>query len=53
MLLRLEGSYDELVLIPGFFDLPGSTKKYSRITRIYVSQKETCYNGQEHPSSSL
>lgn len=46
----LEGSYDELLVIPGFFDLPGSTHKHARVTRIYVSQKDTCYNGQERPN---
>lgn len=44
-----KGSYDELLLIPGFFNVPGAppTNKHGRITRIYVSQRDTCYNGQD------
>ncbi|KAI9806517.1 MAG: hypothetical protein M1833_003704 [Piccolia ochrophora] len=41
------GSYDELCLIPGAFELPGTKEKYNRITRIYVSQKHTCYSGRK------
>lgn len=43
------GPYDELLLVPGFFkyDGPnGETRKNVRITRIYVSQKYTCWNGR-------
>jgi hypothetical protein len=47
------GSYNELVLVPGAFDVPkngeerdrGKKKKTLRVTRIYVDQKETTYNG--------
>ena len=51
------GPYDEMLLVPGFFtydrESPGKDsavtaeqKKNLRITKIYVSQKETCYNGR-------
>jgi len=43
------GRYDELILVPGSFQVPkgrGSKRKTLRITRIYVSQKETTYNGR-------
>lgn len=53
------GPYDELVIMPGDFEVPvlngggsgeGSggkkkVKKNSRITGIWVSQKDTCWNG--------
>lgn len=43
------GPYDELLLIPGYFDTPvGGGKKglrNNRITAIWVSQKDTCWNG--------
>jgi hypothetical protein len=39
------GPYDELMLVPGAFDVPGKNKKRLRMTRIYVSQKDTMYNG--------
>ncbi|KAI9705816.1 MAG: hypothetical protein M1836_005222 [Candelina mexicana] len=42
------GSYDELLIIPGNFDIPGTRESHLRITRIYVSQKETCYNGRKN-----
>ncbi|CAM1503069.1 Fc.00g078450.m01.CDS01 [Cosmosporella sp. VM-42] len=47
------GPYDELVVVPGYFeyereDEQGRRKKLKglKIGRIYVSQKETCYNGR-------
>ncbi|KAF2664943.1 hypothetical protein BT63DRAFT_80795 [Microthyrium microscopicum] len=40
------GPYDEMMLIPGAFDVPSKNKKRLRITRIYVSQKDTMYNGR-------
>jgi len=48
------GRYDELILLPGFFNVPkdaqgkerGKKKKTSRITRIYVDQKVSTYNGR-------
>ncbi|ORY60285.1 uncharacterized protein BCR38DRAFT_349990 [Pseudomassariella vexata] len=48
------GPYDELIICPGSFDYPVSengttvTKKAARITRIYVSQKYTCWNGRKN-----
>lgn len=53
------GTYDELVIMPGDFEVPvlsgGSggegeggkkkVKKNTRITGIWVSQKDTCWNG--------
>ncbi|KAK6842037.1 hypothetical protein PG987_002897 [Apiospora arundinis] len=46
------GPYDELIVCPGFFNYQAEengqakTKKNARITRIYVSQKYTCWNGR-------
>ncbi|KAJ3577232.1 hypothetical protein NPX13_g3339 [Xylaria arbuscula] len=47
------GAYDELIICPGYFayekqDGKGIIKKLknARITRIYVSQKNTCWNGR-------
>lgn len=43
------GSYDELLIIPGTFETPGGSQKGKprlRITRIYVSGRDTCYNGR-------
>jgi hypothetical protein len=47
------GPYDELLIIPGFFQYPytnaaRSVEKKSniRVSRIYVSQKYTCWNGR-------
>ncbi|KAK7970620.1 hypothetical protein PG996_000951 [Apiospora saccharicola] len=48
------GPYDELIVCPGFFTYhemeDGQIKKKSapRITRIYVSQKYTCWNGRKN-----
>jgi hypothetical protein len=39
------GPYDELLLVPGYFEVPGTKKQMVRVTRIYVSQKDTCWNG--------
>jgi hypothetical protein len=45
------GAYDELLVVPGYFSVPGTKdrrgreKEMLRITRIYVSQKDTCWNG--------
>ncbi|KAK8114569.1 hypothetical protein PG999_006638 [Apiospora kogelbergensis] len=47
------GPYDELIVCPGFFNYQADeggqvkTKKNARITRIYVSQKYTCWNGRK------
>ncbi|ORY14191.1 hypothetical protein BCR34DRAFT_599389 [Clohesyomyces aquaticus] len=48
------GTYDELILIPGNYAVPQPSasgppkipKKALRITRIYVSQRTTAYNGR-------
>lgn len=39
------GPYDEIIWVPGKFDIPLTGKTASRITRIYVSSKESVYNG--------
>jgi hypothetical protein len=39
------GPYDELILVPGYFQVPGTKREMVRVTRIYVSQKDTCWNG--------
>jgi hypothetical protein len=54
------GSYNELILVPGAFGVPkneqgrdrGTKKATLRITRIYVDQKETTYNGAYWSHSS-
>jgi hypothetical protein len=51
------GPYDEMLIVPGFFEYQKKSmdklgvekmekKKNARITRIYVSKKETCNNGR-------
>ena len=41
------GSYNEMLVLPGAFDVPpGNRPKGSRVTRIYVDQKATTYNGK-------
>jgi len=48
------GPYDELIILPGFWkhvvEENGERvkKKNNRITRIYVSQKYTCWNGRKN-----
>jgi len=48
------GPYDEMVLCPGNIEWEQadagkiSVKKNLRVSRIYVSQKATCYNGRLH-----
>ena len=39
------GPYNEMVYIPGDFEIPTLRRKGARVTRIYVDQKETTYNG--------
>jgi hypothetical protein len=44
------GPYDELVVVPGGFeweDAKKTKKRNVRVTRIYVSQKATCWNGRK------
>lgn len=45
------GTYDEMIFTPGAFEVPPSSDGQKRpdnlrITRIYVSQKDTTWNGQ-------
>ena len=54
------GPYDEFILVPGNFswtkeDKDGRriTGHHPKITRIYVSQKHTCYNGRKSESRAL
>ncbi|EME81770.1 uncharacterized protein MYCFIDRAFT_138667 [Pseudocercospora fijiensis CIRAD86] len=45
------GPYDELLIVPGFFTYPGpdgSNITNVRVSRIYVSQKYTAWNGREN-----
>jgi len=42
------GPYDELIYIPGFFKTPFSKTPKYRITRIYVSNLDTLYNGRKN-----
>lgn len=48
------GPYDEMLLVPGKFEYPVDDKgkkrraeRALRLTRIYVSQKDTCWNGRK------
>lgn len=44
------GAYDELLIIPGNFEVRGGSQKGKsrmRISRIYVSQRETTYSGEQ------
>lgn len=41
------GPYDEMILLPGNFDVPAGHGSHTRITRIYVSQRDTTYNGSD------
>ena len=45
--LRALGAYDELLIIPGTYTVPGKHISGKRITRIYVSQPNSCYNGEQ------
>jgi len=58
------GPYDELLIIPGKFEyavekeqkngkIKSQTKSDLRLTRIYVSQKHTCFNGRKSEFPSL
>ncbi|KAF3351313.1 hypothetical protein VD0002_g6464 [Verticillium dahliae] len=48
------GPYDELILSPGFHEYTVEEagrrvkKRNARITRIYVSQRQTCWNGRKN-----
>lgn len=41
------GAYDELAILPGFFGKNGKNK-HAQVSRIYVSQMDTCYNGRKN-----
>lgn len=49
------GPYDEMILAPGGFEYEREDegrrvkRRNPRITRIYVSQKHSCYNGRKSP----
>ncbi|KAL8947605.1 MAG: hypothetical protein Q9222_006131 [Ikaeria aurantiellina] len=40
------GPYDEMLVAPGNFDVPGGHGSHTRITRIYVSQRDTTFNDE-------
>ncbi|CAL8574726.1 hypothetical protein XPA_000679 [Xanthoria parietina] len=42
------GPYDEMILLPGNFEVPGGHGSHTRITRIYVSQRDTTFNGRKN-----
>ncbi|KAL8673677.1 MAG: hypothetical protein Q9168_001892 [Polycauliona sp. 1 TL-2023] len=42
------GPYDEMILSPGNFEVPGGHGSHPRITRIYVSQRDTTFNGRKN-----
>ncbi|KAK4493961.1 hypothetical protein PRZ48_015147 [Zasmidium cellare] len=45
------GPYDELAIVPGVFGVPGGKlkgKKKMRVTRIYVSGRETMFDGRKN-----
>jgi len=42
------GPYDEFVLVPGQFEYEhGGKKGNAKVSRAYVSQEKTCYNGRK------
>ncbi len=52
------GPYDEMILMPGYYEYAAETKKKDgttqiatkknlRVTKIFVSQKSTCWNGRK------
>lgn len=47
------GPYDELLILPGFFEYENNGTKEDgiKISRIYVSQKYTCWNGRTSKQS--
>lgn len=54
------GPYDELLIVPGSFGYHTRAgngeaikeEKNLRLTRIYVSQKQTCWNGRKSESNN-
>jgi len=46
------GSYNEMIYMPGSFEVPRQgAKNAARVTRIYVDQKDTTYNGEFRKSA--
>ena len=50
------GPYDELAIMPGYFEYShgkaeGKKGRNMRVTAIWVSQKDTCWNGERHGRS--
>jgi len=43
------GPYDEVIWMPGYFEIPGTGRKHVRIARIYVSRLESVFNGELIP----
>lgn len=39
------GPYDEVIWMPGYFEVPGTRRKHARIAGIYVSRVESVFNG--------
>ncbi|EEH22980.2 hypothetical protein PABG_05191 [Paracoccidioides brasiliensis Pb03] len=42
------GPYDEILWMPGWFEVPDKGISRPRVTRIYVSKKESIYNGRKN-----
>ncbi|KAJ3479950.1 hypothetical protein NLI96_g8694 [Meripilus lineatus] len=42
------GPYDEIIWIPGKFSSPPNNSEALRVTRIYVSSKDSVYNGRKN-----
>ncbi|QSS61244.1 hypothetical protein I7I51_03416 [Histoplasma capsulatum] len=42
------GPYDEILWVPGWFEVPPKKASNPRVTRIYVSRKESIYNGRKN-----
>lgn len=40
------GPYDEVIWIPGYFEVPQTGRQMVRISRIYVSSIESVFNGE-------
>lgn len=40
------GPYDEVIWIPGYFEVPQTGRRQVRISRIYVSSIESVFNGE-------
>ncbi|KAI9733513.1 MAG: hypothetical protein M1818_007261 [Claussenomyces sp. TS43310] len=42
------GPYDELLILPGKFQVGNTSESAYRLTSVYVSQKDTTYNGRKN-----